>query len=136
MARQTRIFHIRCPCSFQAIPQSMPYFCARLLIVCLVDDGKPRKRNTCDYPFVVFQAADYQEAFSLAIDLGKRQETKYKNSKQQSVRWAFIQVEQIWELGGSVDGKEVGSQMDILKTDEPIPFRKRFRPDLHPPVLS
>jgi hypothetical protein len=114
----------------------MPYFCARLLVVCLVDDGKPRRRNTCDYPFVVFKAKDHGQAFATALELGKKQETTYKNSKNQSVRWAFVQVEQIWELGSSVSGKEVGSLMDVLKTPEAIPFRKRFTPKRHKPAWS
>jgi hypothetical protein len=41
----------------------MPIFCARLLVVCLVDDGKPKKRNTCDYPFVLLEATDHESAF-------------------------------------------------------------------------
>ena len=111
----------------------MPYYCARLLVVCLVSDGKPRKRTTCDYPFVVFKARDDDLAFTRALELGKEQETTYKNSNGQAVRWAFVKVEHIWELGSSVDGKEVGSLMDVLKTDQPIPFRKRFNPERHPP---
>jgi hypothetical protein len=114
----------------------MPYFCARLLVVCLVDDGKPRRRNTCDYPFILLKATDFADAFSRAIDLGRKQETKYKNSKQQSVRWAFVKVEQIWELGGNLDGQEVGSIMDVLITDEAISYRKRFNPKRHLPTFS
>jgi hypothetical protein len=112
----------------------MPYFCARLLVICLVDDGKPRKRNVCDYPFILLRADDFAHAFSKAIDLGKKQETKYKNSKQQSVRWAFVKVEQIWELEENLDGQEIGSIMDVLKTDEPISYHKRFNPKRHLPV--
>jgi len=50
----------------------MDYYSARFLIVCLVNDGKPRKRNLCDHPFVVFRAKDYQRAFQRALKWGKQ----------------------------------------------------------------
>jgi len=114
----------------------MPLFCARLLVVCLVDNGQPRKRNVCDYPFILLEAGDYQSALARAIELGKKQETKYKNSKQQMVRWAFVRVEQITLLEGTLDGKEVGSLLDVLKTEEPIAYRKRFNPRASTPAFS
>lgn len=107
---------------------SMNYFCARLLVVCLVDDGKPRKRNTCDYPFVVFRARDIDHAFERALALGKQQEARYKNVRGQWVRWAFVQVENIKLLGRTLDGLEVGSVLTSLRSEDPIPFRKRFAP--------
>lgn len=106
----------------------MDYYSARLLVVCLVDDGKPRKRNTCDYPFFVFRAKDYKHAFRRALDLGKQQETRYANDKGQQVRWAFVQVENVKRLGRKLDGVEVGSLLDVLHSNRPIPFRKRFHP--------
>jgi hypothetical protein len=106
----------------------MDYYSARLLVVCLVDDGKPRKRNTCDYQFVVFRARDYGRALERALALGKQQETRYKNAKGQWVRWAFVEVQNIKRLGRSVDGREVGSLLDVLRSEHPMPFRKRFHP--------
>jgi len=114
----------------------MPLFCARLLVVCLVDDGRPKKRNTCDYPFVLLEAADYEIAFEKAVELGKKQETKYRNSKKQLVRWAFVKVEKITQLEESLDGQEVASLIDVLKTEEPLSYRKRFSPGKSRPVLS
>ncbi len=106
----------------------MCYYCARLLVVVLVDDGKPRKTHTCDYPFVVFRARDFAHAFRRAVALGKDQGARYKNARGQSVRWALVRVEAIKRLGRSLDGKEVGSVMDVMRSDRPIPFRKRFTP--------
>jgi len=114
----------------------MPLFCARLLVVCLVDDGSPKKRNTCDYPFVLIEAPDHEGAFTKAIELGKKQETKYRNAKQQLVRWAFVKVEQITQLEEALDGQEVGSLIDVLKTEVPLGYRKRFFPGKSKPVLS
>ena len=108
--------------------ERMDYYSARLLIVCLVDDCRPRKRNTCDYPFVVFRAKGYKQAFQRALNLGKQQETRYKNGKGQWVRWAFVQVENVKHLGRTLDGVEIGSLLDVLRSDRPVPFRKRFHP--------
>ncbi len=98
-------------------------------MVVLVDSGKPRKRNTCDYAFVVFRARDYSHAFERALTLGKQQETRYKNNKGQWVRWAFAKVENITRLGRTLDGREVGSLLDVLHSDHPLPFGKRFTPE-------
>jgi len=46
----------------------MSYYCAKLLVVCLVESRKPRKRNLYDYPFVrvgVVPGSDL--AFSLDV---------------------------------------------------------------------
>ena len=114
----------------------MPLYCARLFVVCLVDENKPRKRNTCDYPFVLLAAPDYEQAFQRALTLGKKQETRYKNEKGQTVRWAFVRVEEIKELSADLDGQEVGSLLDVWETDEPIRFNKRFLPKRFRPLLS
>jgi Domain of unknown function (DUF4288) len=114
----------------------MPYYCARLLVVCLVDSRKPRKRNLYDYPFVVFRAANYSRAFKVALMLGKAQETRYEGSKGQSIRWAFVRVEEIKHLGQKLDGIEVGSILDMLRTKEALKFGRRFRPEHSKPFLS
>jgi hypothetical protein len=107
---------------------SMDYYSAKLFVICLVDDSKPRRRNTCDYPFVVFRAKDREQAFERALALGKQQETRYKNHKGQWVRWALVQVEAIKHLGRSLDGVEVGSLLEVHCSAQPIPFGKRFHP--------
>jgi hypothetical protein len=67
----------------------MAYYCARLLVVSLVNDGKPRKKNICDYPFVLFKADSYEATFERALKLGKEQETRHKNHKGQMNRPGF-----------------------------------------------
>lgn len=114
----------------------MEYYCARLLIVCLVNDGRKQRKNICDYPFVIFRARDHRNAFKRAIMLGKEQEHSYKNTKGKSVRWAFVRVEEIRRIGRQLDGREVGSVMDVLKTDAPIPFRKKFNPEKRKPMMD
>src|SRR5437588_425212 len=80
-------------------PMPMDYCSARLLVLVLIDNSRPLKRNTCDYPFFVFRARNYKHAFQRALKLGKQQQTRYKNSKGQWVRWAFVEVENVKHLG-------------------------------------
>jgi len=111
----------------------MQYFCARVLIVCLVDDGKPRKRDLCDHQFVVVRARDSEHAFERALEFGRAAEMTYKNPKGQKVRWAFVRVESIKRLGRKIDGREVGSVLGDERSPKDVSFRQRFRPDKHQP---
>jgi hypothetical protein len=86
---------------------------------------------------VVFRAANYSQAFKVALKLGKAQETRYEGSKKgQSVRWAFIRVEEIKRLGRNLNGVEVGSILDRQRTKEPLKFGKQFYPQRSKPFLS
>jgi len=114
----------------------VPYFCARLLVICIVDDRKPKKKHTCDYPFLMIRAKNEEEAFSKALALGKEQETNYKNQKGQDVRWALAAVEQIWNLGDSIEDVEVGSIMDVWKTEKAIAFEHKFSPEDRMPIFG
>jgi hypothetical protein len=114
----------------------MQYFCARLLVVCLVDDGKPRKKNLCDYPFILIKARNHAGAFRRALILGKRQECRYKNDKGKNVRWAFVRVEEIKRLPARLDGAEIGSLLDHWFSDSPVPFGKRFLPRRSTPLFD
>jgi hypothetical protein len=106
----------------------MDYYSVRLLVLILVDDGKPRKLNTCDHQFVIFRARDDQHAFQRALKWGKKLETRYKNIKGQWVRWAFAEVVSIKLLGKKLDGLEIGSALADHRSKTPIPFNKRFHP--------
>jgi hypothetical protein len=114
----------------------MPYFCARLLVVCLVDDGKPRKKNLCDRPFILIKAGDHAGAFRRALVLGKRQECRYKNDKGKNVRWAFVRVEEVKKLPAHLDGAEIGSSLGHWFSDSPVPFGKRFQPRRSAPLFD
>ena len=72
----------------------MLYYCARLLVVCLVESRKPQKRNLYDYPFVVFRAANYSRAFKVALKLGKEQETRYELNIRQA---SDEQAAKVWK---------------------------------------
>jgi hypothetical protein len=104
------------------------YYSAKLLVVCLVDDGTPRQRNTCDCQHVVVRARDYEDAFARALAIGKREETRYKNAKGRWVRWALVEIQSLKCLGRSIDGQEVGSFLHERRFDRPVPFKRRFNP--------
>jgi hypothetical protein len=114
----------------------MPLYCARLFIVCLVGKTRARKRNTCDYPFVLIQATDSEHAFRRALELGKEQESEYLNDKGQPVRWAFVRVEEIKELSADLDGQEIGSLVDVWHSEKALPYNKRFQPSRFRPLLT
>ncbi len=114
----------------------MSFFCARLLAVCLVDDGRPRKRNTCDRFFVILQAAGFSAAMELARQAGKQREVRYKNARGQKVRWAFVGIEELKELPDNLAGSEVGSVLGTLSSPTPLAYNKRFSPKRIEPLLS
>lgn len=116
--------------------KTMNYYCARLLVICLVDDSRKHKKNICDYPFIVFRAKDNADAFRRALGFGKEQETAYKNGKGQRVRWALVRVEEIKRLGRHLDGKEVGSLLDVHVSKRSVPFAERFNPKKHAPIFD
>lgn len=111
----------------------MDYYSARLLVVILIDDDKPKKKNLYDEPIIVFKARDYEHAFACAVEIGKEQETLYKNDKEQNVRWAFVKVAEIRCIGKKIDGVEVISKMSYITSKVPIPFDHQFKPEEQEP---
>ena len=91
---------------------------------------------SCDYPFVVFRANSFEDAFEQALRLGREQETTYKNSKGEDVRWALNAVEQIYELGEDLDGIEVGSLMDSFRPDQPLEITSDLDPASKQPLFG
>ena len=114
----------------------MHFYSARLLFVILVDDGRSRKKNSYDESVIVFRARDYDHAFERALELGKEKETKYKNDRNEMVRWAFSEVVNLDWVGRKVDGKEVASVLHYRVSKEPISPKKKFTPEKSKPKES
>ena len=89
----------------------MTFFSARLLLVVLVNDGRPRKTHTWDEVVVTFRARDCDHAFGRALEIGRSHETEYLNADEQRVRWAFVAVENLDVVGRRLDGAEVASRL-------------------------
>ncbi len=114
----------------------MDFYSARLLFMILVDDGKPKKKNSYDESIVVFRAKDYNHALERALEIGKEKETNYKNHKNQKVRWAFVEIMNLDWVGRKVDGKEVASCLHYRVSKEPVSPNRRFRPERSKPEGS
>ena len=99
----------------------MHFYCAQLLVVCLVE-GRRRRKNTCDYPFVLYRAKGFEHAWQRALALGREQEILYRNTRGERVRWAFVKVERITRLVRNLDGREVGSLFDVTVYREADPL--------------
>jgi len=59
---------------------------------------------------VVFLAKDFDDALLRALDLSRAMESTYLNGDGQEVRWRFIGVETLDQLGQITDGREVWSE--------------------------
>ena len=114
----------------------MDFYSARLLFIILVADGAGRKRNHYDESVIVFRAKDYGRAFKRALELGRAQETDYKNDKGQRVRWALVEVRSLDSVGPKVDGKEVASVLHYRTSRERISPSHIFHPERSKPEQS
>jgi hypothetical protein len=99
----------------------MNFYSARLLFVILVADGPGRKRNHFDESVIVFRASDFKDAFKRALELGRSEETDYRNHKRQKVRWALVEISNLDCIGPSVNGKEVASRLHYRTSKKSIP---------------
>jgi hypothetical protein len=62
-------------------------------------------------------ARDEDEAFQKAVTLGEKEQDRFYNHEQQLVQWKFINVAELYRLGGLLDGAEMYSR--IQETDDP-----------------
>ena len=114
----------------------MNFYSARLLFVCLVENGRPRKTHTWDESIAVFRARNFDHALVRALEIGRSHETEYLNYRQQRVRWALVKVENVDRVGKQVDGQEVASRLSRRQSKEAIPFGTQFQPEASEPSQS
>ena len=114
----------------------MEWFAARLLHIILIDDKKPRRRNDYDETVIVFRARSYPLAFKRALALGRAAETEYRNERGQRVRWAFVEVTTLDQVGKGVESREVSSRLHARTETKPVPFGRRFHPERSQPQNS
>ena len=75
----------------------MPWFSARLLFECDVDDGQKEDR-LCDESIRLIEAEDETDAEKKTQELGEEREHDYKNEAGATVRWRFVEVLEIQDL--------------------------------------
>lgn len=114
----------------------MDLYSARLVFVCLIDTGKPRKRNLHDESTYVFKARDFDDALKRAVAIGRDQEVAYLNCSGQKVKWVFQEVDSLDRVGKKVDGMEVTSRMFYRIAKKPVSFRQKFHPEKSEPYQS
>jgi len=114
----------------------MDFYSARLLFIILVASGTGRKRNHYDESVIVFRAKDFGHAFKRALQLGRAQETDYKNDKGQRVRWALVEIRNLDCVGPKMDGKEVASVLHYRTSRDRIPPGRVFHPERSKPESS
>jgi hypothetical protein len=114
----------------------MDFYSARLLIICLVADGSGRKRNLFDNSVIVFRAKNAEDAFKRALQLGRKREHDYKNSKGQLVRWVLVDILNVDRIGRTLDGKEVASSLHYRTNRRKISPSRIFHPENSKPTES
>lgn len=94
------------------IVRASVWYVATLLICSSVADTTPRMR-TCDEQIRLLLAADSEEAYEKAIQLGKAEEDTYPNVYEQVVRWEFVGLVDLEELPSETieDGVEIKSHL-------------------------
>jgi hypothetical protein len=61
-------------------------------------------------------AEDEHQAFEKAMAIGEKEQDRFYNHEQQIVQWQFINVAELYQLGGLLDGAEMYSR--IQETDD------------------
>jgi hypothetical protein len=114
----------------------MDFYSARLLFVSLIEGRKAKKVNLYDDSVIVFKAKNFDHAFQRALEIGKANETTYKNAYGQTVRWALIEIVNLDYVGKKIDGHEVASKLHRHTSEKPFTLTTRFHPEKSKPATS
>jgi len=83
----------------------MNWYSAMLATIVVVEGAATASRRRT---VALLRAESFDDAFQIAISLGRREETQYKNRDGMAVTWIFERVESIDELGEQIaPGREV-----------------------------
>ena len=116
------------------MPQKL--YAARMLHVCVVGDGKPRRRNLCDETVKLLRASSDTDAWKRALKLGRAAEHEYRNSRGELVRWIFAEVTAISRVRTDLNGAELSSRLHDRVFPKSITSRSRFYPEKRGPQWS
>jgi len=114
----------------------MNYYGVRIVILCVTEGGIPEEGYTQDIQVYVVDAKDDNEAFSKALEIGRKEEHSYKNKYGEEVQWLFKEVEAITYIGENIEGKEVSSRMEGFYPELPIGIETKFDPEKSDPTIS
>ena len=60
----------------------------------------------------LIHAASKEDAFNKAQQIGKKEEEKFYNRKEELVQWQFINVSELYKIGEMIDGAELYSRIE------------------------
>ena len=88
----------------------MNWYLAKIVyrIVCGTGDHTPQ----FDEQLRLIHATTKEEAFYKAQRVGKIEEEKFYNQKQELVQWQFINVSELYRIGEMIDGAELYSRIE------------------------
>jgi uncharacterized protein DUF4288 len=86
---------------------------------------------------LLFRAANWDDAFQRALNLGRSRERQYLNGKNQSVAWKLSRIISLDELGSElIDGIEVYSGPADPTGDEHPSHSPTFAPERSTPTQT
>ena len=88
----------------------MNWYLSKLVFRIVCGDGQHRAQF--DEQLRLIAAADKEEAFRKAQEMGKREEDAFYNSKEQLVKWEFINISELYVLSELIDGAELYSRIE------------------------
>jgi hypothetical protein len=92
----------------------MSWYLAKIVFRIICGDGQHTPQF--DEQLRLIGAANEDEAFYKAQDLGIREEDTFLNFERKEVQWQFINVSELYKLSALIDGAELYSR--IRETDE------------------
>ncbi len=112
----------------------MQWFSANVRLVCLLSTGGATGYRDSVY---LFHAMDFDDAFRIALEIGRRQERRYTNGDGATVCWALTQVISLDALGADLrNGVEVYSEPRSLEAGEDFRFDMQFSPESIEPTQT
>jgi len=88
----------------------MNWYLAKMIYRITCGDGHHQPQF--DEQLRLLQAHSREEAVNKARLFGIQEEESFFNQQQQLVRWAFINISEIYSLDGLVDGAEIYSRIE------------------------
>lgn len=92
----------------------MNWYLAKIVFRIICGDGQHTPQF--DEQLRLVGAADEDEAFCKAQEIGEQEEDTFLNIQKKEVKWEFINVSELYRLSSLIDGAELYSR--IRETDE------------------
>jgi len=94
----------------------MNWYLSKLVYRIVCGDGKHLAQF--DEQLRLITAGNKEEAFLKAQAIGKKEEEAFYNSKQQLVKWEFVNISELYLLSELIDGAELYSRIEEKENAE------------------